>query len=179
MSRFTGEGFEATVYVTRHGRPIGTGFLLGIPDDSDADDLRNSAIYVVTARHVVVNREGLGVRLNGVSGLIDVEAPDWWDSDDERADVSVAYLPPSSRYSRRAFGIRAVGARVTSRNHLSWVERRLLRWQSDIGDQLGCGFPISPRRQLRARAPRGRLSIRVVADRAPPPDVNAGRILSR
>lgn len=105
MSPFTGKGFEATVYVTRHGRPIGTGFLLGIPDDPDATDLRNSATYVVTARHVVTNREGLAVRLNGMAGLVEADAADWWDSEDDSADVSVAYLPPSPRYGRRAFGV--------------------------------------------------------------------------
>lgn len=124
MTRLTDEAFAPIVYVVARDAPVGTGFLVGVPDDPRADHLANSAIYVITARHVVTARDASGIRLNGLNGIEDAAPLDWWHSEDEAADVAAAYLPPSTRYKRRYFNLAAI------------VDKEALAREAGVGDQV-------------------------------------------
>lgn len=107
MPRILREALEGSVYLTRGEKPIGTGFLVGVADDPGGEpefDPYAGACYVVTARHLLIRKEGLGVRMNGVDGrplTIATDAEQWIESENEHADVAIAYLPPSNQYERQ------------------------------------------------------------------------------
>src|SRR5438270_93374 len=83
---------DCVVYLYDHGKPVGTGFLVGVPT---APASKRSFCYVVTARHVVRDRAAISVRINSLSGdAVHVDAvPDtWWETNDSRVDVAAALL---------------------------------------------------------------------------------------
>lgn len=115
MPRILREALEGTVFITRGKKAIGTGFLVAIPDYPDQPPVFEprfeGACYVVTARHIQTNREGLGIRINDVNGqpfTIPTDAGQWWESENKAADVAIAYLPPSPRYERHMTDVAAL-----------------------------------------------------------------------
>jgi hypothetical protein len=81
---------SAVAYVYRNDDLLGTAFLLGAPGEKDG------MTYVLTAGHLVLNRDGIRLRVNTVDGgfgWVPIEQDAWWELHNPHVDLAAALWP--------------------------------------------------------------------------------------
>ncbi len=85
----------ATTPTGDRDKPFGTAFFVSVESETLSTEVRH--IYLVTAKHLLLNGEGLSLRFNGKDGKVHKPVPlpnasQWYRLEDEGVDVAALFL---------------------------------------------------------------------------------------